>query len=492
MTALERRTAAQQARTIIGAVIYARVSKDDAGGRSCREQIAGCTEDCEYEGWPILHVLEDNDRGATRHSKRDRPDFKRLPDVLKPGHVLLVWEPSRITRNPTEFAPFCDLLGDRGVPLYYDDRLYDMNDDDDRARVWQDILDGAKAAGKTRKRVLRAMATNQKERKAHGRKPPGLRIVRDERTGKPIRREVDPVQARILAEAARLLVDDKLSPRAVGRRLEDEWRASGGGAFTGRDVKRILTAPALFGIYYEEERGEGQWPAVLDRELYPLLRQKLCSEAIVETRGTEPKYLLTGIARCNVCLGLGKKGKVDRKGPAQTATQRHVDRYICAEYNHVARNMARADEHVEEILLSLLERPETRKKLLAQDNSEEASIDSELAAIKVLREEVTTFMKKAAKTRMSAESTAVYVEELEADIRAANARIDAMTRAADPVLIEAAREDVRELWANDYTLLDKRDIIRRAFDVRIMRVDRRGRYSDIGVELFPVGSLARQ
>ncbi|MFI6215684.1 recombinase family protein [Nocardia brasiliensis] len=474
-------------------MIYARVSKDDAGGRSCREQINGCTEDCKYEEWQVLHVLEDNDRGASRHSKRERPDFQRLPTVLKPGHVLVVWEPSRITRDPVEFGPFCDVLAERDVPLYYDGRLYDMNDDDDRARVWQDILDGAKQAGKTRKRVIRALSANQDARLPHGKKSPGLRIVRDDRTGKPVRREIDPVQARILTEAARLILDENKTPRAVGRLFEDQWRASGGGAFRGPDVKRILTNPTLFGIYahYGEELGEGQWPAVLDRELYPLLRRRLCSEVVVETRGTEPKYLLTSIARCTSCLELGKQGKVDHKGP--TTKQRHGDRYICAEYNHVARNMARVDAHVEEVLLSLLERPSTRTKLLAQDESETESIESELSAIKNLRDEINAYVKNAARTRMSAESVAVYVEELEADIRAANARVDAMTQAADPVLIEAAREDIRELWASDhFTLQRKREIIRRGFDVRIVPVERRGRYSEVGVQVYPARSLAPQ
>lgn len=491
-TTLERRSAALKA--IARAIIYVRVSKDEAGGRSCREQVDSCTDDCEYEGWTIGLVLQDNDRGASRHSKREREEFLKLPGVLQRGDVLVVWEPSRITRDMSEFGIFCELMAARGVLLYYDGRVYDMNDDDDRHQVWQDILDGAKQNGKTRKRVLRAMSTNQKNRMPHGKKPPGLRIVRDERTGKPIGREIDPGQARVLRKAAERVLDDE-SCRSVARDLAPAWAAAGGGRFDARDVKRFLTNPTTFGLYHHngEIDGKGEWPEVLDPELFTPLCALLNAPDRLLHRGSEPKWLLSCIARCGVCVAMGERGIVHHKGPNKK--YRKPDCYVCCKYNHIGRNMDRVDAHVTELLMRLLEDPQTLRKLTAKDRAGRESIDMEMATVAELRTEIDTFVADARKTRMSAAVVAAYVVPLEDDIKAAQARIDALTMPMNPVLKGAVGSDARQRWfgtdtEEGYSIERKREIIRAAMDITLVRVPKRGRYTEVGVEVRPVGMLA--
>lgn len=53
---------------------------------------------CERNGWPVAEVLTDNDRSATRFAAKDHPQYARLSEVLRPGDVLVVWEPSRAGR----------------------------------------------------------------------------------------------------------------------------------------------------------------------------------------------------------------------------------------------------------------------------------------------------------------------------------------------------------------------------------------------------------
>ncbi|WP_433568087.1 recombinase family protein (plasmid) [Nocardia sp. CA-151230] len=426
---------------ILRAIIYARVSKDDsARGRSCEEQIEECTRDCVEEGWEIAEILADNDRGASRHSRRERENWKRLPRLLQSGDVLVVWEPSRLTRDMKAFGDFCDMCARIGVRLYYDGRIWDLNDDDDRNRVWQDILDGAKQVGKTRKRVLRAMEANAKANKAHGRIAPGYMLVRDPETGKVVKRVPHPVRGPIIAEAARRVLNHE-SRRSVAKDLAPRWKAAGGsGQFGINDVTRYLRSPTTYGMRgnYGEIRGRGDWEPLVDPELYRQILAVL--DAGPTWRSTEPRYLLSYLAKCGLCLEQGLPGDVKRMRSA-----RGDDRYQCADFGHVSRTIQRTDSHVEEVLLRLLENPETAAQLVADDNEPGYSVDAELAAIEQMRADIAAFIKGAAKTRMSADAVAAYVEEVESQIREAEKRVGSAS--GDPVLDEFMGPNARELWA---------------------------------------------
>lgn len=466
--------------SIVRAIIYARVSQDDEGrGRSPEEQIAACTEDCEYEKWTIGAVLMDNDRGASRYSRREREQFKTLPDVLRAGDVLVVWEPSRITRDMAEFSAFCDMCADRGVCLYYDGRVWDLTDDDDRNRVWQDILDGAKQVGKTRKRVLRALTANVEGGKPHGKTPPGYRIERDPRTGRPISRKPDPQQAAILQESARRVLAGE-SRRSICRDLAPRWKEAGGGQFEVRSLKRFLTSPTTFGlrVHYGEIVGTGTWEPILDPDLYRPLRALLENPDNHTSRGVEPRWLLTHIAKCGVCLELNLPGKIEHN-PSHGRP-----RYACVKYNHVGRIVERVDAHVEELLLQLAEDPHVLAKLTAVDEESGVSVDGELAVIEQLRADVALFVKDARQTRMSAQAVAAYVEPLEDEIREAEQRIKALTSAVDPMLQDFFGPDARARW-KERTIVQRRDIIRRMMEITIHPVARRGRYGDLGVTVRP-------
>lgn len=489
MTGVKRRS--DGVRQIARAIIYARVSKDDAGGRSVREQIASCEKECEFQGWTVGLVLKDNDRGASRHSRREREDFEKLPKVLQSGDVLVVWEPSRITRNMKEFSPFCDMLAERGVMLYYDDHLHDMNDDDDRNRVWQDILDGAKQAAKTRKRTRRAMAANLDDLKRHGRVPPGYRVVRDQ-SGKSVGWEPVPELKRILREGAKHAIDEDepWSWQRISRELEPRWREAGGaGRFDPEDVKRILSNATLFGyrVSGKQIAGQGKHPAILDPEWYPTLKALADSKKHPASRGGELKWLLSYIARCGVCLEMeGERGVIHRKKSPQTVCG---ESYVCRKYNHVQRDMARVDAHVEELLMQLLEAPEALKKLRAKDKQGRVSIEMEMEAIEEMRRDIDEYVAEASKTRMSAASVSKYVVPLEEDIEAAQARIDALTRTMNPALVGVFGPDARERWFGTetkpgYALERRREIIRAAMDIRLVRTPKLGRYSDVGVEVW--------
>lgn len=474
----------KQKRRILRAVIYARVSKDDSGrGRSPAEQVDACESDCAYEGWTVAAVLMDSDRGASRHSKGQRVDFDRLPDVLRQGDVLVVWEPSRITRDMAEFGPFCDLLAARGVLLYYDGKTHDMDDDDDRYRVWQDILDGAKAAGKTRKRVIRAMDANVRQGRPHGPTPPGYKIVRDIRTGESLRRDIDRVQQVILQGMAdRVLAHESLA--SIARGLSDEWVASGGKPLRAADIRRFLITPTTYGmrVHKGEIAGRGMWEPCLDLDLLPQLRSILLDPLRLSRpeRGSAPRHLLS-FGRCGVCGGpIGYR--------AANAQHRKTDRYTCRQ-GCVTRNAERAEAFVEEFFLRLMCRPETAAALSIPDGG--TSVAAELEQIESLKVDLLQLVRDAARTRMSAAAVGVYVEEVEEQIAAADARVRALSVPVDPALRALADPDSQRVEWRRFSVVERRRILRAVLDIRFMPIGKIGRREGVvGVEIYPIGILS--
>lgn len=62
-----------------------------------------------------VEVLTDNDRSATRFAIKDRPQYPRLSEVLRPGDVLEVWDPSRAGWSMNYYVDLDPLYTDRQV-----------------------------------------------------------------------------------------------------------------------------------------------------------------------------------------------------------------------------------------------------------------------------------------------------------------------------------------------------------------------------------------
>lgn len=166
---------------------------------------------------------------------------------------------------------------------------------------------------------------------------------------------------------------------------------------------------------------------------------------------------------------------------------RHGDAYTCRKYNHVARDMEKVDAHVQELLLQLFEDPETLAALNARDNGG-GSVDADLAMIEELRADIERFMADASKTRMSALTVAKFVEPLEAQIDAAVRRVKSVRVSLDPALREIVGPNARAEWAR-MSIERRRRTIKASAQVTIVRVGKAGRFSPVGVEVYPVSLL---
>ncbi|WP_157556800.1 recombinase family protein, partial [Nocardia acidivorans] len=465
------------------AVIYARVSKP--GEKSVRDQEKVGRRDLAEIGVVVVAVFSDK-MSASRYRRVDeRPGFLQTKDFIRAGKADLLWTfaANRAHRDLDDYVPLRRLCIETGTLWRYGKRTLDLSKSADRRVANADAMRSEEQADDISDAVNRGIQEGLEEGKPHGRVPRGYRIIRDANSGKPIRREPIPEQARVIQEATRRLLAGE-SLRSVSTLLEPKWRAAGGtGVWTQTTVRALLLRPTYVGhrTYYGQSLQKGTWEGIITLEQHEALRALLTDPSRTKHKGTAPVHLVTWIALCGVCKQ-GMTAKGGRGNPGRVPTVRCRD-------GHVSRSLELVEAHVEELLLQLLEDPDTARKLHTKDESDQAEIDADLALIKALEGEIETYVKDAAKTKMSAAAVAVYVEEKEREIRDAQARLDATVEEADPVLSAIVGPDARQKWKRA-DIHQKRDVLRAAMRVTIEPLGKGFWRDTIGVSCVPVKSLA--
>ncbi|MBE1577929.1 DNA invertase Pin-like site-specific DNA recombinase [Amycolatopsis roodepoortensis] len=159
-------------------------------------QIATGRKFCSQHGIAVVAVLVDNNLSGSRYATEERQDYNEALRLLSTGqaNTLWTWENSRAQRNLSVFAKLRDILEKVGGYWAYDDRIYDMNDPDDRIDTAEDAVDAERESEKIRKRTRRGVEARAMEGLWAGPLGYGYRIVYDQRTGEA-HREVDPETA---------------------------------------------------------------------------------------------------------------------------------------------------------------------------------------------------------------------------------------------------------------------------------------------------------
>lgn len=441
------------------AIIYTRVSSDKAKGRSVKEQETACRAECARNGWQVADVLADNDRSATRFATKDRPQYARLRDVLQPGDVLVVWEPSRAGRSLEHYVDLRRLCSERKVLLSYSGRTFDLNDGDDRFMTGLDALVAEKQAEDTRKQIMRAHAANLEAGRPHGKLSYGYRIVRNPGTGKSAGREPDPLTAPLVAEAARrVLTGEPLASVARWMEVQDPrgWR--------GDKLRRILINPTIAGhrTHRGQITGPGTWePIITDDQHRDLVALFAAREA--GPRGLPVRHLLSGIAVCGVC------GERLWRNKGRDGRSNYICRNTC-----VCRDKGRVDSAVLAVVEGILGTPEALAAL-AEPPADTAAADKAKAQLGELRRRLEAVEQQIVNGTMAPASGARITARLAEQITAAEAA--AAPAYTDPVVREiATAADPVALWRS-LPLTAKREFIKAVLTVTVERIGR-GRWGD--------------
>lgn len=436
---------------VVKAVIYTRVSADRAGGRSVAEQEAECRAACERNKWDVSEVLSDNDIGASRHSRKHRPAYEKLSEILEPGDVLVTWEASRAQRDLAAYVTLRDLCARLGVQWHYSGTTYDLATGDGRFRTGLDALLAENESEKTRERILRAHRANAAAGKAHGKIPYGYRGIRDEKTGVIVERVPDEVEAPIVRElAARVMAGEGLN--TIRKDLDRRGiPGPAGGSWNTHSISRMLRSPTMSGKrIYRGATVEGDWEAIISEPDQQALIGILSDPSRRVTRGPEPVHLLTGIAICGKC-----------DAPMMRMKNTRYPSYVCSKHLHVGRNQEKTDLVVEVEIISRLEDP------------------SIMGTVGVLGGDATPHLEEAHKLRLRLDGFTAEAEKgnltparlgkIESTLLPQIEEAERKARAsmAIPMLAEAVGPDAGLKWKG-YSMPYKRDLIRSLVTVTIL------------------------
>ena len=330
-------------------------------------------------GWTVFRVIVENDvmppgrngkvRTASAFKRRRiktpsgkvelrvvRPGFREVLDEITTGRVngLIAEDLDRIVRDPRDLEDLLDACEMTGAS----------------ARSLSGSLsltDGGTEAEKSMARVMVAMANKQSadtaRRVAEGRERnwgssyhggprlfgyvPATGTEQHHRT-----LLIVPDEADVIHKATTDILDLGISIKAVVRELRETGVPTArGGEWTCQALKQLLTKPAVAGLAaYKGKLKPAPWPAILERDVWERLCDKLDNQPGPADHSTEPRYLLSGIAKCGIC-GDGTTVKVNWSG--MRADQKG---YRCAKAAHMHRNREKVDAYVEAIVVGYLDR----------------------------------------------------------------------------------------------------------------------------------------
>jgi site-specific DNA recombinase len=449
------------------ALIYCRVSKDQRKGRSVSEQERECREICDENGWNVVEVIIDNDRSASSFAKKGRPGWLRVRSLLadRAADVLVVWELSRATRDMDEAVALRDACKKNGVRLNWQGETYNLMKAGDAKRFIDDANDAEYEAGRTSERIKRSTRAQASKGKPHGRRLFGYDRVYEEK--ELVGQVINKAEAQVILEAAkRVLAGDSLG--AISRDFTSRSIFTSTGAkWEATTLKRSLTNPTYnakrvhryTGPQGEqiEEMHDGDWPAILNDDLFGRLSAFLMDPARRLSRTVERAHLLPGIARCGEC-GARMKWWRDR--------DRGV--YCCAVAYHNTIGEESLDAFIEAIVLARLSGGELGEMIEDETPATEVvAARSVIATLQARLDDATAqFVAGELSGAMLAKiEQAITAERVDAERAVKYSGIPASARN----LIEA--QNPERVWAR-FSIKEKADVIRALMSVTVHRSTR--------------------
>jgi site-specific DNA recombinase len=354
------------------AVIYSRFSTDRQTDSSIADQVRVCTEHAERQGWQIVERFED--QGISGAALGNRPGVLRLQEaaLARRFDVLLVTDLSRLSRSQGDLSKMIDRLVAKGL------RVIGVQDGYDSARRGHKLQAGLSGImGEAFRDMVKDRTYAALESRAKSRRPTGGRAY-----GYDCGSTVDRGEAFIVQEIFGRFADgascNSIAKELNGRRIPSpgaswnrtERRATG---WMDSGVRVILRNERYRGVVHWNTsewrkdpdsgkrkrftRPREEWITYAD-ETQRIISEDLWGRAQRRIRpskgdirlkaGGKPKYLLSGLLRCDVC------GAHYTITAGSNARGMGSSRYGCSSYhggNACPNSVQVTRDRVEEVLL---------------------------------------------------------------------------------------------------------------------------------------------
>jgi site-specific DNA recombinase len=156
----------------VEALTYQRASADKKQqSKSVGDQERLNRAEVEGHGWRLGGSYTDNDRSASRHARKGRPDFERLMEEITAGRgdVLVLREIARGQRDLAVYVHIRDLCLQVGLRYWLvGGMLYDLTDRNDRMALGMQAVQAEFQADYIRDNVLRGIVGAAEAGKPHG------------------------------------------------------------------------------------------------------------------------------------------------------------------------------------------------------------------------------------------------------------------------------------------------------------------------------------
>lgn len=478
--------------------LYCRVSEEKRHdihdpGESTPGQERHLRDLAESRGGTVLAVItEAKPISASEYTIKERPGYKRLLDTMESEirrirttqpnakFVLAAREDTRISRRPVEREELMELCRRLGVKFNWAGAEYDPENPDHRLTFRITGATAAHTSDMTAYKVKSKVAQRVKEHRPHGKMPSIYRRHCDERTGKNLYWELDPIPAKATKEAIEAILDGRSG--IEGHSVMAAWEHYR--KKTGHDInrtvfRRMILKPALAGILMHkgEVIGKGNWPALITEDQHERLVAILTADDrdVRPVRGTAPVYLLSNIPKCGVpdCPGAEiYPGWRYIPGWRENGIERPRV-YRCLGCNKLQVIAKPVEMLAEKAIKKLLTHPRILDELNRSD------VDDSGSAILEIRRELATltarmdgFYLQAARGALSDRGLTKLEAELLPEISELKDRLAAMAPPASAtgrqLLAHYAGPDAAKLWDKEWPIELKRALVRAGLDITIL------------------------
>jgi DNA invertase Pin-like site-specific DNA recombinase len=429
--------------------LLGRVSQDKSGIiRSVTEQQTENRTHCDQNNWLEAASYED-EGSASRFARKSRLDWQRLQEDIEAGHldVVLMWDPSRGSREPVDWFAFLQRCRKHSVLIYVTThgRSYDMSNARDWRTMAEDGVDAAYESEKKSRDVTRGIAANKRNGLPHGRRQFGFRRIYEGTPPKLAGQVSVPDQAAVCRKIIERV--SRAEPISIiCRDLIDMKALSPPGGWNRRQVLNIATSLSYIGKLRldDGELIDARWDAIVDEDTFWAAQHVLTAPGRRTTKPGKAKWLLSYVMRCGSCgefmaSDLPKYGK---------------RRYKCSEAKRDCPSifMDDADTFVTAAVKKRMSKPDFYKHLVAGNDKEIVRARAEAARLRAELDEW-------AASDISARAYAIREEKLLPLIQAAEKRAEEL---AIPVALrELAKPgaDIDARW-DAMRIAARRDAIR--------------------------------
>ncbi len=462
-------------------VIYTRVSSDPKGTRSSvEEQELLCRRIVEANGWHLITVYCDNNKSASKTSvRREKWEDLTASLIRREFDILVVWEPSRATRDRWVWAKLAADCEENKVRICANGRLYDPDDPGDAFQLDIFFALARLEAKTTGKRVMRTTKIRaEKGRPGPGKTPYGYKRVYSESNGETVglvpddesRTFTHPSGAKvtytaadtvrfIFSEIRRGITPYTISvglnkrgipnPRTAHTSLVNPGRKREyGAAWNPVVIRHIIQNPAYLGL--RKHMGlivteTPQWDRLVDAETFYMIASQFADRKLDSPRPARAKYFLSRLACCFVC---------ERKVQATTHPKQATG-YRCLE-GHCFSPVRETDLFVETWVRMYLSVEENIERLAASVVNAEAHADDRVE-LERLQADLKKWKKAATSGQIDLEMYLTKQAEVQPRIEMLKSSIYAS--AMPPALHAIATGDPATAWAQLDDLPQKRAIV---------------------------------